>query len=82
MKPRSLRTCSAAAVLSMFLAVPVSSQVQSGGLPEQSQAAVLVLGTFHFANPGLDVIQTEVADVLSASRQAEIRAVVAALARF
>lgn len=43
---------------------------------------VLVLGTYHFANPGLDVAKTEVADVLSIERQAEIQAVVDALARF
>lgn len=42
----------------------------------------MVLGTYHFANPGLDVVKTEVADVLSPEKQAEIREVVEALARF
>jgi len=41
-----------------------------------------VLGTYHFANPGLDVAKTDVADVLSPKRQAEIEAVVDALGRF
>ena len=29
------------------------------------KAQVLVMGTFHFANPGLDMIKSPVADVLS-----------------
>ncbi len=45
-------------------------------------ADVMVLGTFHFANPGLDLVNTEIDDVLAAKRQAEIAAVVDALARF
>lgn len=45
-------------------------------------ARVLVLGVYHFANPGLDVVQMEVADVLTPEKQAEIKAVVDALARF
>ena len=50
---------------------------------ERSDAAqVMVLGTFHFANPGLDVVQYEVADVLSDARQAEIQDVVDAVAAF
>jgi hypothetical protein len=43
---------------------------------------VLVLGTYHFANPGLDVVQTEVANVLSPVKQAEIEGVIETLARF
>lgn len=43
---------------------------------------VLVLGTYHFANPGLDAINPEVADVMTPEKQAEIREVVDALARF
>jgi hypothetical protein len=45
-------------------------------------AEVLILGVYHFANPGLDVIQTDVADVLAPDKQAEIEAVVEALGRF
>ena len=43
---------------------------------------VLILGTFHFANPGLDVSKVEIADVLLPAKQAEIAEVVEALARF
>lgn len=45
-------------------------------------ARVMVLGTWHFENPGLDVVQTEIADVLAPEHQAEIEAIAAALARF
>lgn len=33
------------------------------------EAHVLVMGTFHFANPGLDMVKSQVTDVLSASNQ-------------
>lgn len=42
----------------------------------------MILGTYHFANPGLDVVKTEVADVLSVTKQEEIARIVDALARF
>lgn len=45
-------------------------------------AQVLVLGTYHFANPGLDVVKSEVADVLTPTRQSEIEQIVQALERF
>ncbi len=43
---------------------------------------ILVLASYHFDNPGLDVVKTEVADVLTPAKQAEIKQVVEALARF
>jgi hypothetical protein len=68
----------AATLVSLVAALPLLAQ--EPGEPEP--ARVLVLGTYHFANPGLDVVKTEVADVLSAAKQAEIRAVAETLARF
>jgi hypothetical protein len=50
--------------------------------PGTAQAQVLVLGVYHFANPGLDVVKVDVADVLSPAKQAEIREVLEGLARF
>lgn len=73
-----IRRSSIAAIL-VILASALSVRAQA---PAADPAHVLVLGTYHFANPGLDVVQTEVADVLSATKQAEIRSVVEALARF
>ncbi len=46
------------------------------------QASVLILGTYHFANPGLDIAKMEVADVLSVEKQREITAVLHTLATF
>ena len=45
-------------------------------------AKLLILGTYHFANPGLDYAQTQVADVLSEEKQREITAVLTTLATF
>jgi hypothetical protein len=44
--------------------------------------ALLVLGTAHFANPGKDMVNTRVENVLSEKRQAEIANVVEQLAAF
>lgn len=51
--------------------------------PTWGQAVqVMVLGTYHFANPGLDLFNAQVDDVLSRQRQQEVAAVVDALAGF
>jgi hypothetical protein len=44
--------------------------------------ALLVLGTAHFSNPGRDVVNLTVEDVLSVRRQAEIETVVSELVTF
>lgn len=46
------------------------------------RAQVMVLGTHHLDNPGMDYASPAVDDVLSPRRQAEMAAVVAALAEF
>lgn len=43
---------------------------------------VMVLGTYHFANPGRDLVNFEADDVLKPKRQAELRALARALAEF
>lgn len=48
----------------------------------EPRAQVMILGTYHMANPGADYVNPEVDDVLAAPRQAEIVAVVQALAEF
>ncbi len=52
------------------------------GLGSADAAEVMVLGTFHFDNPGRDLINVETDDVLTKKRQAEIQAVVDGLAEF
>jgi len=73
-----LRSTGAAMLVSLVSALPLIAQTPATA----ERAQVLVLGTYHFANPGSDAVKTEVADVLSATKQAEIRAVVGALAHF
>ena len=75
----ALRSTIAASLFSVLFGLPLLAQQPAAA---ESPAQVLVLGTYHFANPGQDVVKVEVADVLSASRQAEIRAVTEELARF
>lgn len=43
---------------------------------------LLIVGTYHFANPGQDVVNARVDDVRSPGRQAEIERVLADLSRF
>lgn len=49
---------------------------------DTDKAQVMILGSFHMNNPGADVYNLEADDVLAPKRQAEIKAVVAALAKF
>jgi len=47
-----------------------------------AKVPVLILGTYHFANPNLDYVKTDVDDHLSEKRQKEIQDVVDRLAKF
>lgn len=59
------------------LVVPGAVSAQTAGPPE-----VLVVGTFHMGNPGQDVHNLQVDDVLSPKRQQEIAELTAVLRRF
>jgi hypothetical protein len=72
-------TSSVAVCVAALSSSPLVAQDRS--MPERP-AQILVLGTYHFANPGLDVVKTEVADVLSPTKQSEIQAVADAIMRF
>src|SRR5262247_3015905 len=50
--------------------------------PATSRAEVLVLGTYHMANPGHDLVNLKADDVLAPKRQAEIAQLVEVLKRF
>lgn len=66
-----------------LLAVALSSTAAGGQqVHADSLARVLILGTYHFANPGLDIVETEVADILSPQKQTEVDEVVESLAAF
>lgn len=82
----------------LFLLVFVSVVIASGqercvlpGVLQQSlaqtptppvRAEVLVLGTYHMANPGRDIFNTQADDVLAPKRQAEIAQLIEVLKRF
>jgi hypothetical protein len=65
------------AVFLSALAIPVGAAAQLDARPE-----ILVLGTFHMANPGHDVHSTQADDVLAPKRQQEIAQLVEVLKRF
>jgi hypothetical protein len=70
-------------VLLCLTAISSVSQSNPSPTPPASvKAHVLVLGTFHMANPGRDVLNMQVDDMLAPRRQAEIEQFVAALEKF
>jgi hypothetical protein len=60
----------------------VAQSNPSPSSPVTAKARVLILGTFHMANPGRDVLNMQVDDMLAPRRQVEIEQFVAALAEF
>jgi len=60
------------------IALPARAQTTN----ETRRAEVLVLGTYHMANPGHDLFNMKADDVLAPKRQAEIAEVMAALKAF
>lgn len=77
------------ALVVMSLAVlgptaPVTAQNVSSTPPESKAAPieVMVLGTYHFAGSESDAVDSQVGDITSAERQAQVRQVVNALVDF
>jgi Family of unknown function (DUF5694) len=67
------------------VSLPASAQNDTRLLRDRAadqRPALLVLGTGHFDNPGHDVVNTKVDDVLAPTRQAEIKEVVEQLASY
>ena len=60
-------------------AAPVEPVADAAGEPA---IEVMILGVYHFANPGLDVVNTKVDDVLVPKRQTELEDLAAQLAAF
>lgn len=48
----------------------------------EQKVPILLVGSYHFSNPGLDLVKNDLDDHMSAKRQAEIREVVDRLAEF
>lgn len=64
-------------MMPVLVAAPAAAQV-----PETPPIEVMVLGTYHMANPGLDLANVKSDDVLKPQRQKELEALAAALAEF
>lgn len=74
-------TCTATAMASGPAASTGQVSLLRDRLPHE-RPWLMVVGTPHLANHGRDVINLQVDDVMTPARQAEIEAIVAALARF
>jgi hypothetical protein len=61
----------------LILAIPKTSRPQSDARPE-----ILVLGTYHMANPGRDIHNMKADDVLSPKRQQQIAQLIEVLKKF
>ena len=73
-----------------LLASPAAAQAASSPITPVQRAEqcpadrspIMILGTYHMANPGLDAVNVEADDVLSARRQRELAELSERLARF
>jgi len=65
----------------VFLSVLPSSSAIAQAAPPQ-RAEILILGTYHMANPGRDIFNMAADDVLAPKRQAEIAELLEVLKRF
>src|SRR6187455_2363041 len=59
-----------------------SGQERATPAATSARAEVLVLGTYHMANPGRDIFNTQADDVLAPKRQAEIAQLLEVLKKF
>ena len=66
-------------LLLTFLAANLPAQTQS---PTPAPIQVMVLGTYHFGNPGLDLHNMKVDSVLTPAKQAELADIASRLAKF
>lgn len=74
---------SVALLLATALALPAQTADRPTGFPavcDPAEVQVMLLGTYHFANPGHDVIRQDIDDVLQPKRQAELEELVSRLA--
>ncbi len=70
------------AILIALIATVNAAAAMPKIVPEGPPIDVVVLGTFHFDNPGRDIANVQIDDVLAPKRQAEIAQILDELARF
>lgn len=71
-----------ARLLVLLGALVVVGNAAAQEAPKPAPAKVMIVGTFHLDNPGKDVFNVQVDDVLAGKRQAELADIAKALARF
>lgn len=69
-------------ILLVTLSLTVSAQIGIVDAHAQQKPGFVVLGSYHFANPGLDVAKSTVDDVLKPKRQKEIEKLVALMGKY
>jgi hypothetical protein len=84
-EPRAsmMRLCSIALLAATAASLPAQTPDRPTGFPvacAPSEVQVMILGTYHFANPGRDVIKQDFDDVLQPKRQVELEDLVTRLA--
>lgn len=67
-------------IAALVLAAPASAKPAAPSAPPPVE--VMVLGTYHFANPGLDVVNARSDDPTTPQRQRELAALAEAIAKF
>lgn len=77
-----LRSLARVAALCLLVAAPLASRAQQAATVAQPPARVMLLGLFHFDNPGLDAVKYEPIDVMGTEQQAYLVALAERLARF
>lgn len=79
-RPRIVRASLGLAAFAFLAALPSSSAPAQAAPPQRAE--ILVLGTYHMANPGRDIFNMAADDVLAPKRQAEIAELLEVLKRF
>lgn len=67
------------AALAVALTLPTAAMAQT---PEPEPIEVMILGTYHFGNPGQDLHNARIDSVLTPDKQAQLEVVAGGLARF
>lgn len=71
-------------IFSIFFLIPLSIEAQIGIVSAEApvKPTLMIVGSYHFANPGKDVIKSKVTDVSTPQRQREIKEIIAQLEKF
>ena len=69
-------------LVSFFAAVPILAAAQVKAPAPAAKPEILIVGTYHMANPGHDIFNTQADDVLAPQRQAEMAELLKVLKSF